>query len=443
MIPSTGWGGRTAAAAIAVGGGASALGFALARSDVSSGAAAGICAVAVIVAGTVAALVTTRGRAARVRALRDGLLSFTEGDFGVRITTGPPDDLGEVLQRYNRLGDVLRAERSDVFQKERLLETVLDAAPMAVLLFDDAAGDARVAYANGTAREIFARGARLEGEPVQALLSAQPPEMRRAVTGGEDTLFATDQGRGERETFHAATRRFELRGRPHTLVLVKPLTREITRREALAYKNAVRVLSHELNNSLAPISSVVHSGRKLVAGHPEESRLGRVFEIVEERTTHLARFLESYARYAKLPRPVPRKVAWGALVEGVRALYPCRVTGTVPETPGDFDDAQMQQVVLNLLKNARESGSAPDDVELEVVAAQGGFEIWVRDRGAGMDDEVLAQAATPFFSTKPAGSGLGLALCREIVEAHGGALTLHRRDEGGIAVCCALPRRTG
>jgi nitrogen fixation/metabolism regulation signal transduction histidine kinase len=391
---------------------------------------------AVAVLGAAAGARVTAGSSERLRALQGGLLSFTERDFSVRLSSGRRDAVGAAMEQFNRLGEVLRGERSEVYEKERMLETVLEAAPMAILLLDD---QGRVAYSNATARDLLARGRSMVGEDVAAVLAGEPPEMRAAITGGEDVLFTLDRG-GERETFHASTRHFELRARAHTLVLVKALTREVTRREALAYKNAVRILSHELNNSLAPISSLVHSGHSLVAHHPQSERLARVFETVEERVTHLARFLESYARLAKLPPPERRRVEWRDFIDGIRDLYAVRLRGSRASAASYFDPVQMHQVVLNLIKNATEAGSAVGDVELEVVdAGRDGFEIWVLDRGMGMTDDDLARATTPLYSTKEAGEGLGLALCVEIVEAHGGNFSLHRREGGGIAACCALP----
>ncbi len=391
-------------------------------------------------AGTAVAWAACGSMAASLRALHDGLLSFAEQDFSVRLRAGRSDAVGAITERFNQLGQVLRAERSDLYQKEQMLETVLEAAPLGVLLFEQgtSTGDARVAYSNGAARDLFAQGRRLEGETVKAVLATQAPEMRAVIAGAEDGLFAVER-RGERETFHAAVRHFELRARPHTLVLVKPLTREVTRREALAYKSAIRVLSHELSNSLAPISSLVHSARKIAEGDPSPARLARVFETVEERVSHLTRFLESYARLAKLPRPERRTVRWRDFLGGLRELYPFDLRGDVPSGAATFDAAQMQQVAINLLKNATEAGSQPEDVELEIVTTHEGFQLWVLDRGAGMTDEVLAQAMLPFYSTKQTGTGLGLALCREIVEAHGGELSVHRRESGGIAVCCGVP----
>src|SRR5262249_31950489 len=152
--------------------------------------------------------------------------------------------------------------------------------------------------------------------------------------------------------------------------------------------------------------------------------------------------LEGYARFARLPKPRQSQVAWGPFVDGIRALFPEVKVGLPPSGPGWFDTAQIQQVLVNVIKNADEAGGDPASVELGFEPTDdGGTRIFVADRGKGMTDDVLHNALVPFFSTKEKGTGLGLALCREIVEAHKGKLRIARRDGGGIVVSCWLPGR--
>jgi signal transduction histidine kinase len=166
-----------------------------------------------------------------------------------------------------------------------------------------------------------------------------------------------------------------------------------------------------------------------------------VFETIEERTHHLESFTQGYARFAKLPQPRPEAVAWQPLLESVRHHYAFRLAGTLPSAPGWFDRAQVEQVLINLVKNAHESGSAPDAIELAVAERGRDIRIEVRDRGSGMSEAVLANALLPFYSTKRSGSGLGLALAREIAEAHGGRVQLSNRADGGLSVALVLPQR--
>jgi two-component system nitrogen regulation sensor histidine kinase NtrY len=368
-------------------------------------------------------------------ALRDGVKSFRDKDFSMRLAVERGDEVGELMSLYNQVGDELRAERHALRQKEVMLETVLQATPMALVL---TASDDRIVYANRAARELFSPGERLQGHVFSDVLAGCPPAMREALQAATDVLFTVEQN-GEEETFHVAQREFHLNARRHTLCMVRRLTHELRRQEVEIWKKLIRLMSHELNNSLAPIASLTHSGR-LIADKPEHAhRLASIFGTIEERATHLRDFLEGYARFARLPRPCKEPVAWDGFLERLRVLGDFRLDGPLPAAAGHFDPAQMQQVLINLLKNAAE-GSPPGTVTLSVTAGPvDGTRIEVRDRGAGMTDEVLRQALLPFYSSKPAGTGLGLPLCREILEAHGGWIRIAGRSGGGVVVTCWLP----
>jgi nitrogen fixation/metabolism regulation signal transduction histidine kinase len=373
-----------------------------------------------------------------VLAVGDGLLSLTEGDYGVRLAVLRDDEVGRLVARFNALAEKLRAERSGVYQREMLLEAVLAASTTIAAITNEAG---RIVYANAAAEAFFAAGKRVEGELLSDLLARAPQEVQEAAGAERDTLFTCDRGDGsEPETFHLSKHRFELSTQRHTLFLLKPLTKELQRKEVETWKKAIRVLSHEVNNSLAPVTSLIHSARLMTknpAGH--EQRLGAALDTIEERATHLKTFLDGYASFARLPMPTKRAVPWRELLAGVEGLYAFKVEGELPAAPVFADAAQLQQVLINLLKNASESGSAPDHITLAVHDVAGGVEVIVADRGKGMAQEVLRSALLPFFSTKKTGTGLGLALCHEIIEAHGGRLSLHPREDGGLAVKCWLP----
>jgi nitrogen fixation/metabolism regulation signal transduction histidine kinase len=377
-----------------------------------------------------------------IRSVADGLLSLTEGDFGVRLAVLRADEVGRLVTRFNALAEKLRRERSGVYQKEMLLEAVL-AASTSIAVITNEAG--RIVYANAAAEQFFAQGKRLEGGLLAEWLARAPADVQQAARSERDILFTCDFGdHAEPETFHLSKHPFELSTQRHTLLLLRPLTKELARKEVETWKKAIRVLSHEVNNSLAPVTSLVHSAR-LMAANPagHEQRLGAALDTIEERATHLKTFLDGYASFARLPMPTKRAVPWRELLGGVEGLYAFTLDGTLPAAPAFADAGQLQQVLINLLKNAAESGSAADAVTLAVREIEtGGVEISVADRGKGMAPDVLRNALLPFFSTKKTGTGLGLALCREIVEAHGGRLSLHPRDGGGLVVRCWLPGAT-
>jgi signal transduction histidine kinase len=160
------------------------------------------------------------------------------------------------------------------------------------------------------------------------------------------------------------------------------------------------------------------------------------------RCPNLAAFLEGYARFARLPDPRPQDVDWASLLAGVRALYPFELDGEIPQGHAHLDPAQIQQVLINLLKNACEASEGEPSVSVRIArTADGGTALQVADRGRGMDEAEMRQALLPFYSTKPSGTGLGLPLCREIVEAHGGKIRLESRTDGGTVVTCLFPAR--
>jgi signal transduction histidine kinase len=270
------------------------------------------------------------------------------------------------------------------------------------------------------------------------MLADAPAPFREAVLCDQDRLFSVNV-EGATETYHVSKRHFELHGGTHTLLMVKHLTRELRKQEIDIWKKLVRVVSHELNNSLAPIKSLVHSAR-IMTHAAENPKLDRVFATIDERASHLQGFVEGYARFARLPTPRKERVDLGEFLGHLGTLVPfARIEPPPADGVGHFDRSQPKQVIINLLKNAREAGGPEDAVSLNTRERDGELTFVVEDRGPGMSPEVLESAMLPFFSTKDGGSGLGLAICREIVEAHGGAIRLENREGGGLVVTCSLP----
>ncbi|WP_043113814.1 sensor histidine kinase [Solimonas soli] len=369
-----------------------------------------------------------------LRALEGAVASFRDGDFSFSIAATPGGALGTLARLHNELGRTLREQRQHLAQRELLLDTVVQNSPVALLLVDDLG---HVAYGNLAARQLFNDNRGLVGLSFGDIIDAGPASMREAIAGGGDALFSVEFPEGE-ETFHLSQRGFRLQGRAHRLYLFRRMTRELSRQEVATWKKVIRVMSHELNNSLAPISSLAHSGAEL-ARRGSTERLPEVFASIGGRARHLHEFIEGYARFARLPAPRIEAVNWRAFVAGLAPQVQFRVAGTVPDTEARFDPGQLEQVLINLLKNAHEAGSPADSVELEILHVAAQWRIDVRDRGGGMSETVLAHALLPFYSTKRAGTGLGLALAREIVEAHGGRIQLANRDAGGLRVSLTLP----
>jgi nitrogen fixation/metabolism regulation signal transduction histidine kinase len=369
-----------------------------------------------------------------LRALSGSVASYRDGDFSISLRTRRHDELGQLIEAHNELGHALREQRQNLVQRELLLDTVVQHSPTALVLTD--ATD-RIVYANLAARHLFNDGKSPAGLRFNDLLDACPEAMRHALAASEDSLFGVEMGEDE-EYFHLSRRDFRLQGRPHQLYLVQRITRELSRQEVAVWKRVIRVISHELNNSLAPISSLAHSGAELARRNDLE-RLPRVFEGIGERVRHLHQFTAGYASFAKLPQPNPVPIDWAAFLDSLKLHCEFRLDGEVPAESARFDAAQIEQVLINLLKNATEAGGDPDAVTLAIKHTAQSWRIEVADRGPGMSDTVLAQALLPFYSTKRSGTGLGLALAREIVEAHGGRISLANRVGGGLRVTVSLP----
>jgi two-component system, NtrC family, nitrogen regulation sensor histidine kinase NtrY len=393
---------------------------------------------AIPVVFVLARYVMNGGTREAMMAVSDGLLALAERDYTLRLASNRGDEVGVLVRRFNNLTDVMRGERNDSHQREQMLEIVLGATPMIAVICDEGA---RVVYANAPARAFLGEGRNLEGRDFSELVAAAPADVRAAIAAPGDVLFTCDRPAAEPETYHLTRRSFEIATRRHTLYLLRPLTKELARKEVDTWKKAIRVLSHEVNNSLAPIASLIQSSRMMLANPTHASRLPRAFDTIEERAKHLQAFLEGYASFARLPQPSRRAVSWKELFAAAEGLFPFQLGGALPERPAFVDPAQMQQVLINLLKNAVESGSPPDQITVEVEAegAGDGAAFLVMDRGKGMSDEVMKNALLPFYSTKRSGTGLGLSLCREIVDAHGGRLSLHPRTGGGVSARCWLP----
>jgi two-component system, NtrC family, nitrogen regulation sensor histidine kinase NtrY len=372
---------------------------------------------------------------AMFRALAGTVTSYRDGDFAFSLAWPHNDELGELVTAHNALGDTLRAQRESLVQRELLLDTMVQNTPVAMLLCDPGG---HIVYGNLAARKLLGNGRRLEGVLLRVLLEGAPEPLREAIARGGDGLFVVERD-DEEEIFYLARSGFRLNGRQHELFVLRHLTVELHRQEVRTWKKVIRVISHELNNSLAPVASLAHSGAELVK-RGKHDQLEKVFATIAERARHLEQFIQGYARFAKLPAPRPEPIPWPELVERLRSQIAFTVDGTLPDAPGRFDPAQLEQALVNLLHNAHESGSKPDDVHLRVRRLPNTVAIEVSDRGAGMTEAVLSNALLPFYSTKRGGTGLGLALVREIAEAHGGRVSLANREGGGLSVTMTLPQ---
>jgi two-component system, NtrC family, nitrogen regulation sensor histidine kinase NtrY len=318
------------------------------------------------------------------------------------------------------------------------LQTLVDSAPVAIVLLDEVGS---IVFTNLEARELLFEGRRPEGENFLHLLSAVPEKLRNALLSEADHIFSAES-EGVPETYHLARREVAIEGEPHVVLVLRNMTLEVSRQENAVLRKAIRVIHHEFANSITPVRSLLQSARAKV-GNPEwNAKLEQTLGVIEERILHLSAFLTGFSALGRLPLPRPQQLSWRDFLARLEPLLGGATVALAPPGLGWFDPAQIEQVLINLVKNAREAGGPAGEIRLEVVVApEGGYRASVLDRGPGMSDEVLEHAMVPSFTTKPEGSGMGLTVSREIVDAHRGRLHVARREGGGMAVSFWLPPR--
>ena len=363
--------------------------------------------------------------------------ALREGDFSFRVRgANSGDALGELMLEVNTLSEMLRAQRLGAMEASALLTVVMNEIDVAVFAFD---GERRLRLLNRAGERLMAQNAeRLLGKTSEelGLLECLEGESAR-------TLEKSFPGQSGRWGFRRSV--FRQEGKPHYLVVLADLSRALREEERQAWQRLVRVLGHELNNSLAPICSIAASledGMKRdVRAADWDDDLRRGLRVIAERSDALSRFMRDYSRLTRLPKPQLRPMDLGILVRTAAGLETRSLIeiDPGPEVGLNVDPDQLQQALINLIRNAVDASlEKGGGVRVGWAKNANSVHIFVQDEGPGIANP--ANLFVPFFTTKPGGSGIGLALSRQIAEAHGGTLSLKNKAQGkGCEAILQLP----
>ena len=350
------------------------------------------------------------------------LAALREDDFSIRARVDASDALGEVMLEVNTLAETLRSQRLGAQEATALLRAVMAEIDVAIFAFDN---EQRLVLINRFAERLLGRAS-------EYLLGQGAGDLRLLPMLGEEAGIQDISFPGGAGRWEVRRTKFWQGGLPHELLVLTDVSQPLREQERQAWQRLIRVIGHELNNSLAPIKSIAGSLEGLIGRDPlpEDWRddMQRGLAIIASRSDALSRFTAAYARLARLPQPNLQPVKFASLVQRIAHLE-TRMPVTVrrgPDLNVSADPDQLEQLLINVIRNAVDASlETGGGVVVTWTRARHALEVYVDDEGPGLPN--TGNLFVPFFTTKPGGSGIGLVLSRQIAEGHGGSLMLENR----------------
>jgi len=372
------------------------------------------------------------------RSISNLLEALIQGDYTLRARTDQSSGaFDELVIAINGLAQRLSQQRWESVESQLLLRTIIDHIDVAIIALNQ---DNQVSFLNPAAENLL----QLKNSVTNQELLQQLAFVQELTSGCHQVVelsLGYQQGR-----FNVYVEEFREAGKQHKLLFITDIRTLLRSEERKAWQNLVRVISHEINNSLSPIASISQTLKRIIERDPQGEAvaddLREGLNIISERAIGLSQFVDSYKQLAKLPEPQTQRLSIRPLVEKIIALF--NHPHIVIETETDFilqlDPVQFEQVLINLLKNAVEATALTNPggaINIRWVASRQFFKLEICDQGSGISNP--NNLFVPFYSTKKQGSGIGLVLCRQIIEAHNGRLTLSNQDSGGCCASIELP----
>lgn len=357
-------------------------------------------------------------------------LNLEDGTFSSVANEKVISQLRPVHDILTGLSKGLMHERQSLYERNMLVDNLISTSSTGILVIDESE---RVVMSNQASSDLLLKGAPLDGQMIEDIRQSSPysaPLFNVQQSG----LVKLDR----QDIWHVTVNEFDANHRHHKVFLFRPIASEIQREELLAWRKLLQVIGHELNNTLAPLSSLAYSG-KVRSQQLQQNELSEWFDTISLRCKDVNHFVQSYMDFSRAPTPNIDEVSWSHLINQLQDLIEFEFEGELPQSSWNTDPSLLFQVILNLLKNSHESGSPPDKVRLWFDEGRTELAIYIEDEGGGIDTKHLNLVFVPFFTTKQTGTGIGLPLCRDIMEALHGSIHIDNTARG-LRVTLTLPR---